>query len=1136
MQSTSLAHATLLHLLRNLAAPHSDFANCTAFTYLSDGESISSEVTYAQLDDAARRLAARIQEHTNKGDRVLLVFPSCFEYVVAFYACVYAGVIAVPTVSAANTRTLDRLRSMVDDARPALALTLDAVLQSPDRSAATTGAHDFLRDLKWLATDAPHTGSIAEWNEPALTPDDVVFLQYTSGSTGTPKGVEVTHAALLANARLCRDVYGLKEGDVFVSWVPPYHDFGLIGAIVVPVFVRGHSVQFPPASFLRRPYRWLKLISDFRARITGAPNFAYQLCAKRVSQEEKQTLDLGCLELAINGAERVRAETVRSFQEAFGSAGLRSHVMTPAYGMAESVLLVTANMNKHMDLPPAIRTLDRTALERGVVNDAPAGSEALEAVLTGSARTFDHRVAIVDPATMTRLPENRVGEIWVQGPSVARGYWGKYQESEATFSARLTQESGTWLRSGDLGFVDSQGLYVTGRMKEVMNFGGRKLYPQDVELTIERLDEAFRPNGCATFSLEDGPATQLVVIQEVESHKQPTTNELIPRLRSALAERHEIFDVAAVLLVRPGTVPRTSSGKIQRLRCSELFRQQSIKSIWSWSLAQEASQQDVHTQDEPSTSTARTLLSIWQEAFHNNNITVSDNFFHLGGHSLQAAQMIARIQAQFCVDLPLHIIFRAPTPVALAREIDTAKAGSPSLPPIEASHLTPQHMPLSFAQQRFWFLNQYQPGNAFYNVPCVLEIDGAVDTAKLEMALNALAARHQPLRTQFRMFAGEPEQVILDKVEVPLLLVDLLGQDDAVVASRIEEEARREVQRPFDLSLAPLLRATLIRRSPTAHVLLLTAHHIVCDGWSIAVMLRDLSALYGASGNAGAAPVAPLRVQFSDVVSWERRHFDGAWLGMRTSFWTRYLDGAPQLLELATDRARTPTPRQHGAAVTDHLPRTLAGALTELGSAHHATLFMTMVAAMNALLFRLTGQHDFCTGIMSANRPQGTEALVGNFINVMPLRSRIDGAMPYAELLRSNANDLFLTYEHQIPFEHLMRSVLPDDSGRRQAHRSHYTPYLQLVLNFHNELDIDQADLNWAGESGLKVAGRHPADVRHAAFEIKVEIQRVGDGLRLVFEYDTELFDREAVEQLARHYRVILEAVAAEPQRRIGDL
>ncbi|QNM96267.1 non-ribosomal peptide synthetase [Chitinimonas koreensis] len=1128
----SLPHpplTTLLDVVRHRASADSGYADAPAFSYLDDGEHVSGALDYAGLDAAARTLAARLQRHTRPGDRVLLVYPPCLDYVVAFYACVYAGVIAVPTVSPSNARTLPRLRLMAADAAPTLALTRAELLARLPAMRGGEGGDDPLLRLRWIASDDGDDSATAEdWTPPPTQAADIVFLQYTSGSTGAPKGVMVSHANLLANAELSRQAYRIAERDVFVSWLPPHHDFGLIGAIVIPVWVGGHCVQFPPATFLMRPYRWLRLIDRYRARITGAPNFAYQLCVERVSEAEKAALDLSSLAVTVNGAERIRAGTLQCFAAAFAGCGLAPHSMTPSYGMAESVLMASANLATPAGATPRTRRLDAAALAEGRAEPAE-GETGAEVVLTGAACTVDHRVAIVDPASGAELAAGRVGEIWLQGASVAQGYWGRPEESEQTFRAVLAGRDGRWLRTGDLGFLDADGLYVTGRSKEVMIFNGRNVYPQDVEIGIEALDAAFRSDGCAAFAVEDGEHAGLVIVQELERRRQPRLDGLVARIRAELAERHELADLAAVLLVRAGQVPRTSSGKIQRGRCRELFAAGALEPVWAWRRADRPADAG-QAPRKPATPTERTLLAAWQAAFGRDDLSVHDDFFRLGGHSLLAVQLVGRLREAFGFELPLGTLFAAPTVAGLAQAIDAAQGGAmPALPPIvHGEHGA--RLPLCHAQQRFWFLDQYQPNNPFYAIPLALTLAGAVDAAALQRALDALVARHAPLRTVFQADGGQPQQVVLPNLTIPLRVVELGQLADPARAA--EAEIAAEAQRGFDLAAGPLLRATLLRQAADRQVLLLTLHHIVYDGGSTGPLLDELAALYAAARDGRPAGLAPLAIDYADYVQWEAQHLRGDWLDQRLAWWREALAGAPTLLALPTDRPRQADPDQAGAAWPDRLPRALVERLAALGRDRGATLFMVLTAAMAALLHRLGGQDDFCLGILSANRPAGTERLIGNFVNVVPLRARLGGATAFPALLADTARGLLEHYERQLPFELILEHAAP------QRDRSH-TPYLQVVLNFHSELAQPP---QWQDEQALRVAGRHPASVRHAAFDLKLEIHdgggdgRSGDGLALSYEYATALFDAATIERLAGHFRTLLEAIAADPHATVGAL
>ncbi|MBW8832191.1 MAG: AMP-binding protein, partial [Burkholderiales bacterium] len=1136
--STEAVPSTLLEVLRRHA--HSAvFASRPAFTYLQDGDTVSTVLGYADLDAQARRLAARLQTRTRPGDRVLLVYPPSIDYIVAFYACVYAGVIAVPAVSPSNARTLPRLHAIVDDARPALALTQHELIRAIEKMSQGESGVARFADLPWLATDVPCDDEpVSAWRAPMLTGDDIVFLQYTSGSTGTPKGVMVSHARLLANAEHNRRTYRVPEGSTFVSWLPPHHDFGLIGAIVLPVFAGCHCVQFPPASFLMRPFRWLRLISQYRAYITGAPNFAFELCVQRVTEAQKCELDLSHLGVAVNGAERVRPETLRRFVEAFQPCGLRNGVVVPSYGMAESVLLVTAAESGADGSTISTHQLDRASLEAGLAIAAePQAPDAVEVVLTGRALTGDHRVAIVDPSTCESLAERRVGEIWVSGPSVAAGYWGR-DDNDGVFRASMAGQGGAWLRSGDLGFLDRGGLYVTGRLKEVMIFSGRNVYPQDVEMTVEALDPAFRANGCAAFAVEDDATARLAVVQEIEARRQPNVDGLMARLRAELAERHEIAELDAVVLVRAGHVPRTSSGKIQRGRCRQMYLDGALVPVWQWRREHVAA---VNMPGEPRTGTERRLLALWEESLGRSGIGMQDNFFSLGGHSLLAAQIASRVGETFGIELPLVKLFEAPTIAGMAQFIDGARhVPGTAARNAEAQRVQPSAdtdsaavvHPLSHAQQTFWLLEQYAPGSPFHAIPLALTLAPTLDPEHLQRALQALVARQPSLRTTYGCREGIPVQLVHERSDLPLDVREWAMSAHADHERYMADELAREAARPFDLSTLWPVRATLLRRQVGESVLLLTLHHIAADGASVSLIVDELRRLC-APGSDRADVLPPYATTYLDYAAREARELAGERLASRLAAWRQSLAGAPMRLELpgarvaaaSSNRART------GAAVVLQLPAARVASLDELARRHGVTRFTVLVTAMSALVHRLGGGSDFCLSMLSSNRPVGTERVIGNFINVVPLRQRIDERKGFGDMLQPNGRAILSAYQEQLPYQLLVRELLVDDA------RAVVAPYAQLVLNYHSELGA--VDAGAAGPV-LHVRGRAPECVTHVGFDLKVEVcmhaSPLGEFAHFEFEYDSELYERATIERLAGHYRRVLELVAEQPDCPIGEL
>jgi acyl-CoA synthetase (AMP-forming)/AMP-acid ligase II len=511
---------TVLELLQFRASEFFDTKtkDQLAYTFLGDGENVSDRVTFAELGMRSRRIAAYLQTVTSPGDRVLVVHQPSLEYIIAFFACVYAGVIAVPALPPTNARTLPRLQLIMADAMPTAALASTNLVQQIERW--SSASDQLLKRIHWITSDNLPEIQAVLYRPPTLA-DDIVFLQYTSGSTGAPKGVMVTHRNLLSNVAHHQSALGLRKNDVFVSWLPPFHDFGLVCGIAYPLFVGCHCVQFPAAAFLRRPYRWLKVLSDYRARMTGAPNFAYDLCVAHVSERELSDLDLSALEYAANGAERIRSDTIRSFAEKFSRCGFRAEAITPGYGMAEATLMVTCDVRSEAQGLPQILSVSKRALARNVVEVCYDTADCIELVSNGRPRDLQHQVVVVNPESCMEVDRGEVGEIWIRGPSVAAGYWRQPNATADTFAGILRGRRKPHLRTGDLGFIHEDDLYIVGRIKEVMIFNGRNIYPQDVEATIEKLDPSFRENGCAVFSLEERTVAQLVVVQEIESRSQP---------------------------------------------------------------------------------------------------------------------------------------------------------------------------------------------------------------------------------------------------------------------------------------------------------------------------------------------------------------------------------------------------------------------------------------------------------------------------------------------------------------------------------------------------------------------------------------------------------------------------------------
>ena len=555
---TGFVPETVIDLLRYRADHQS---GRQAYAFLADGKEADSSVDYGGLDRRARDVATRLQTlGVTPGERVLLLYPPGLEYVAAFLGCLYAGVVAVPAYPPRLSRPIDRLRAIAANSGATAALTTAHVISNLGRRLAHAPE---LESLRWLSTDDGEDLSEG-WHWPEAGADTLAFLQYTSGSTAAPKGVMVTHGNLMHNLGMIYHGLGHTPDSQMVSWLPPYHDMGLIVGMLQPLYGGFPATLMPPVSFLQRPLSWLQAISRLGADSAGAPNFAYDLCTRKTTPEERSTLDLSRWTTAFNAAEPIRPATLERFAEAFAPCGFSWEAFYPGYGLAEGTVFVSGGAKKD---PPIMLSVAGAELERDRVVAASSSEANDSRTLVGCGRALaDQEIVVVDPHTLTRCPPDRIGEVWVSGPSVAGGYWGKAEETESTFRAYLADTGeGPFLRTGDLGFLRHGELFVTGRLKDLIIIRGRNHYPQDLELTAEQSHVTLRPDCCAAFSMNAEGDERLVIVQELERRyvRSADADEVTAAVRRAVAEHHEL-EVHAVVLVRTGSIPKTSSGKIQR--------------------------------------------------------------------------------------------------------------------------------------------------------------------------------------------------------------------------------------------------------------------------------------------------------------------------------------------------------------------------------------------------------------------------------------------------------------------------------------------------------------------------------------------------------------------------------------------
>lgn len=690
---------TVADLLRRRAAQR---PNQPAFVFIPDSGAATGEGevawTYAELDRRAAAVANAVSQRTAPGDRAVLVFTPGLDFLAGFFGCLYAGVLPVPATYPKPRRPSPRLDAIVADCQPQVALTTTStlgVLELDDQSPA-------VRSLEWIAVDRA-----AEESSPLAPverrPDDPAFLQYTSGSTSQPRGVVVTHANLLHNLELIRTGFNMPPADANaapltgVFWLPAYHDMGLIGGILSPMYVGGAAYLMAPATFLQRPLSWLEAMSRTGASISGAPNFAYELCVRKTTPKQRAALNLSKWHLAFCGAEPIDGPTLKQFAEAFTYAGFSESAFYPCYGLAESTLMVTGGKaNGRLNILHANRSSLR---DNRLVETAPgaaegvAGDDRSQPLVSCGRPLGDQQVHIVNPQTFELCPAGAIGEIWVRGRSVAAGYWNHPEEVWQTFGGRLADGSGPYLRTGDLGAFYNGELYVTGRAKDLIIIRGRNLYPQDIERTAQLAHEAVETG--VAFSIQKDGREELVVVHQVaREHRRGDLSPVIRAIRSAVVEEHDI-DPHAIVLLRPGALPITSSGKVQRHECRAKFERGELDELARWT-------QPVDLQNGQTLNGHRVmgsaasgdggrpeflnnlgaydvesltpLVQAWMLAWLDDHVDAADGeltatapFTALGMDSLTALELNVEFEQVLGVSLPPAAAWSYPTPAALSR-------------------------------------------------------------------------------------------------------------------------------------------------------------------------------------------------------------------------------------------------------------------------------------------------------------------------------------------------------------------------------------------------------------------------------------------------------------------------------------
>ncbi|HEV7396496.1 MAG TPA: amino acid adenylation domain-containing protein, partial [Pyrinomonadaceae bacterium] len=1133
MHKSNFEPSTFVEALRLRAINQPDRL---AYTFLLDGETEEVKLTYGELDRRARNIARLLQSSGEGGKRALLLYPPGFDYIAAFFGCLYAGVVAVPVYPPRLNQSLLRFQAIIEDAQATLALTTAPLLsrvkpifdQTPE-----------LKNLRVLSTDMLPDNLGDDWQEPDVNNETLALLQYTSGSTSTPKGVVLTHRNLIHNSGLLSHAFEYTSESRGVSWLPMYHDMGLIGGILQPLYRGFPCVLMSPVSFLQRPFRWLDAISRYEATTSGGPNFAYDLCLHKITAQQRLGLDLTKWSVAFNGAEPIRRETLERFAEVFGACGFRKEAFFPCYGLAEATLIVAGGPKAG---PPVVKAIQASLLENNLAVELLEETEGARLVVSSGPAMSGQKIVVVHPETLTECLPNEIGEVWVSGDSVAAGYWNNPAETAHTFHAYLKDTGeGPFLRTGDLGFFQGE-LFVTGRLKDLIIIRGLNHYPQDIELTVERSHASVRPNCTVAFSVYLGDEERLVVVLEVEQYQQTDFDDVIATVQQAVAENHELQAHAVVLLKR-GRIPKTSSGKVQRQLCRAKFMANSLEVLAEWREGVvaniEVSNSAVTTQPKSMETVEARLTSLvaMQLGMGSSMIDVNKPITRYGLDSLGAIELIHRLEVDLNVVLPMESLLQGPSITQLAAEIRTRSMEPPfdSVPLIASVKEEVLEHSLSRGQQALWFLHQAAPESTAYSIASALRIRGHLDPHTMRRAFQVLVNRHASLRTTFAAALGTPHQLVQPQMEVSFAEEDASPWGD----DSLNDHLIQETLSPFDLERGPLFRVKLFARSKSEHILLLVVHHIVADFWSLGVLMHELAQVYSAESAKSPSVLPPLLSEYTDYVRWQEKILVGPEGENLWNYWKEQLAGELPTLNLPVDHVRPSVQASRGKSYPFKLSAELTYSLKQLGQTHEATLYMTLLATFQLLLGRYADEEDILVGSPAACRNLAQlAALVGYLANPLVMRGDLTGSPTFATFLERVRHTVLGAFAHQnYPFPLLVERLQP----KRDSDMS---PLLRAMFSLQKTKQFGDGDLAafalGEGTARMKLGELEleslALEQRVVQFDLALVMAETDAGMVGSLQYNSDLFEDATIKRMAGHFQTLLQGIVTDPEQRISQL
>lgn len=1110
----------LLKLIEN----SQNYPDKVAFTFIeAQGE---VELTFKELEHQARVMAKQLLDNGKKGDRVALLLPNGAAYIISMYACMFAGLVSVPLYPARAKDKHSRIDAVVDNCNSTIIVTLSDNLENT-KAYFDSSSYDFHSNI--VTFEALLEGDAIEIDT-QIDADDISYLQYTSGSTGIPKGAIITYGNIAANLDALIAASDSSEKDVFVNWLPLFHDLGLVNTLFLPAYIGAQSVIMSPSDFIRNPFSWLSAIDKYKGTICGGPNFSFDHCCKHVTDEQVSQLDLSSWQVAFNAGEPIRAKTFEKFHDKFKLAGFSKEAYYPSYGMAEITVFLSAPLRANCAITTHFCT---ESLGAGIAKALDTGATAVNSTtLLGCGQTYtDHSAIIVDPTTLEILPDNQIGEIWASGSSVALGYWGREEETAKTFGAQPKGSDAKYLRTGDLGFIYNGEIYVAGRIKDTIIINGTNYYPQDIEFVAEQALEGLPLGNAAAFSIEDEATEKLVLVQELRPSKdiKEELDSVIHKISEAISTRIGL-DIYSIKLVRKGKLLKTSSGKVKRQATKESFLNGDLGEyhgvIFKDAPSELADNLELTRQIQANAVDRNTLFEYLQAEISSvtkqpiDNVSYDSSLLSLVMNSLRASQLQARLERTFSVSLPLAEL------LAVAKVKDLIDTILLKLNNVKTEQsIEPQQIiegklyPASANQRSLWSLHQRTPLQTAYNIHYAFKFESSsLEIDRVKCAWDKVIAKHAALRTQFQFADGILNQKISSD------LGEYFTHKHCNNSVAIEDALQQAASYHFDLENGPLIRIELISSSEDNY-LAITLHHIVTDMHSMMILIEDFKRFYTA--NTVEEYEQTNAFSYVDFTLWQSKVERSEPYQTQHEFWQDRLSNVNPNLELVTDFVRPKSYCYDGEVASLMLNSDEKEAVKQFAVSNNITMNQLLLSIYFLFLYRYTGQDDIVVGTPSMGRHLSCfNSTIGYFVNPLPIRSSLSRDLTFQQLLTDIKQNLLSAMANsQVPFEHIVNSSL-------STRLENFAPLFQTMFVYQttDAKDYEVLDilLNNSGALALSENERLipvQRDKSTAQFDLMLEATEFDQSIKLEINYNTSLFERATAENMLNSIKELLFAV-----------